>query len=80
MSSISRHWFVCLVVCGFLATVIPPGSYAQVLYGTVIGTVVDSSDAVIRGANVTLTNTETGQTRVTTTNNTGVFTLFCRNH
>ena len=33
---------------------------AQVLYGSVIGTVTDQSDSVIPGATVTLTNKDTG--------------------
>ena len=75
MSSVNHQRFVYLVLAAVLAAVCIPVARAQVLYGTVVGTVLDSSDAVIHGANITLTNTETGQARTTVTNNVGVFTL-----
>lgn len=48
-----------LVLIGLLT----PSMHAQVLYGSVVGTVQDQSGAVIPGANVTLTSAGTGQTR-----------------
>src|ERR1044072_840345 len=40
---------------------------AQVLYGSVVGTVTDSSESVIPGATVTLTSKETGLAKEATT-------------
>ncbi len=45
--------------------------HAQALYGSVVGNVRDASQAVIAGANVTLTNTQTQQSREATTNGVG---------
>lgn len=48
---------------------------AQVLYGTVVGTVTDTGGSAIRGATVIITATQTGQTRSTTTNDNGELTV-----
>jgi outer membrane receptor protein involved in Fe transport len=48
---------------------------AQVLYGSIIGNVKDSQGAVIPGATVTATNTETNLTRETITNAEGAYSL-----
>jgi hypothetical protein len=47
---------------------------AQVLYGMVVGTVQDASDAVVPGAAVSIVNTETNQSRDAITNEAGAFT------
>lgn len=49
------------VVC-ILTAVIPPAR-AQTFYGSVVGTVADSSSAAVQGAAVTLTNNGTGEHR-----------------
>lgn len=46
---------------------------AQSTQGTILGTVKDPSGAVIPGAKVTLTNTDTGVTNTTTTSGTGSY-------
>jgi hypothetical protein len=46
---------------------------AQTSRGTVSGTVTDPNGAVVAGANVTLTNTETTVSRATTTNDEGFY-------
>ena len=48
---------------------------AQILYGSLIGTVTDSSDANVPGANITLTNKQTGAIRSTTSNETGGYNV-----
>src|SRR5258705_7570003 len=48
---------------------------AQVLYGSIVGTVTDSSGSVFPDAAVKAKNIETNETRSTTTNQSGVYTL-----
>src|SRR5262245_61564102 len=50
-----------------------PLAVAQTSRGTVTGTVTDPKSAVIAGAKVTLTNTETNVSRETTTNGEGSY-------
>ena len=56
-----------------LAALVPPPAAAQTVSGGVSGSVVDQTRQVIQGATVTLVNEQTGDTRVTTSNETGVF-------
>ena len=55
-----------LVLCGF-------NLFGQTVASSVIGTVVDQTDAVVAGAPVTLTNTGTGAVRMGTTDSNGTF-------
>ncbi len=48
---------------------------AQVLYGSLVGNVVDQNGAVVPGAVVTITNKGTSQVREATTNTDGEFTI-----
>ena len=48
---------------------------AQVLYGSLVGNVRDPSGAAVPGATVSATQQETDQTRSTTTNQTGEYSL-----
>src|SRR5258705_12469807 len=48
---------------------------AQVLYGSVVGTVTDSSGSVVPDEAVKAKNIETNGTRATTTNQSGDYTL-----
>jgi len=57
----------------FLLTASP--STAQVLYGSVVGTVTDASNALIPGATVTVKSKETGTTRTSTTNSEGSYSI-----
>ncbi len=56
---------LALASLAFLLTVLFTArpAYSQVLYGSIVGTVEDSSGAVVPGANITLTNTATNITR-----------------
>ena len=48
---------------------------AQVLYGSIVGTVTDESNLAVPGATVTITHAETNQARETTSNETGNYTF-----
>jgi hypothetical protein len=48
---------------------------AQILYGSAVGNVRDASDAAVAGATVTMTNTQTNQSRQTLTNETGAYSI-----
>lgn len=49
--------------------------HAQAVYGTVLGTVTDSTGALVSGASVTATNVAQGTKTQTTTNESGNYTL-----
>src|SRR5438045_1951349 len=49
---------------------------AQILYGSLIGNVKDSSEAPVAGARVTIRHKETGQSREAATNESGGYSFF----
>ncbi|MGC4049535.1 MAG: TonB-dependent receptor [Paludibaculum sp.] len=55
--------------------VISPIASAQVLYGSLVGTITDQSNAVVVKANVTVTNTSTGLTVQATTDQSGYYAI-----
>src|SRR2546430_4576807 len=59
-----------VLVFAAVATLSTP-AFAQVTFGTVVGTVVDSSGAVLSGATVKLTNLGTNETRSVQTGSSG---------
>ncbi len=63
-------WFL-LSLCVVLLLLAPV--YAQKITGTISGVVTDPSGAVVAGATVTITNTETGLVRSTTTSTSGEY-------
>jgi hypothetical protein len=70
-----RLWLACfmgVVAFGFLSV---QRLEAQVLYGSVVGTVTDQSGASVPGAQVTITNAGTQLTRQATTNSTGNYSI-----
>jgi hypothetical protein len=50
-------------------------SQAQVLYGSLVGTINDQSGAAVAGATVRITNKSTGVTRETTSNEAGLYSF-----
>src|SRR5216684_8189906 len=58
-----------------LASVSTPVAFAQAVSATLIGTITDSSGATIPNATVTVTETQTGVSRKTTTTSDGVYTV-----
>jgi len=61
-----------LFACGFLH---PSVASAQVLYGSIVGNVEDSSGATLPGATVSITSRETNLTRSTVSNEVGAYTF-----
>src|SRR5262245_41104412 len=57
------------------ALLVTAGLYAQSERGTITGTIQDASGAVVRGAKVTLTNTQTGVTFTMPSNSDGEYTV-----
>src|SRR3974377_1691786 len=71
-----RHSFVCLSAVGLLlAAFYARPLRAQVVGGTISGTVADKSGAVIANATVSLENLSTGVTTAVTTNEQGVYSI-----
>ncbi len=64
-----------VLVCVVLAAMLSVVAYAQETTGSISGTITDSSGASVKGAIVTLTNTDRGQdVRTLTTNSSGFYT------
>lgn len=63
----------CLgVLCALVLACLSAGpARGQVFYGSVVGTVTDASGALVPGATVTITKTETNESRTETTNGSG---------
>jgi Carboxypeptidase regulatory-like domain len=66
-----RHLLALAMV--FLACA--PGSYAQVLFGSIVGNVTDATGAAVPQANIKITETSTNEQRSALTNEDGVYNL-----
>ncbi len=64
-----------LGIAALLLCVFAPRADAQVIYGSLVGTVTDSSSAVIADATVTFNNVGTGAVRETTSNEAGLYSI-----
>lgn len=64
---------VLVVALSVLWSVSPAFAQSQAVNGTIEGTVVDASGAVLPGVTVTVTNTDTGAARTVVTNERGVY-------
>jgi hypothetical protein len=62
----------CLLALGMLAAV--PAGFGQAVYGSIFGTVVDSSGAFIPGATIVVTDSAKGTSTTYTSNSNGEFT------
>jgi Carboxypeptidase regulatory-like domain/TonB dependent receptor len=58
-----------------LLILIPHAGNAQVLYGSLVGNVTEESQAIVPGAEVTVTNIATGLTRQVRTNESGAYSV-----
>ncbi len=65
----------CLLALGLSATYGVQHLKAQVLYGSVLGTVTDQTGGVVPNATVIITNVETGQAREGTTDDAGYYSI-----
>jgi len=66
--------FVPLILLFALALLLSPhAAYAQVLYGSLTGSIADPSEAVIPGATVQVTNLGTGIAKQATSNESGIY-------
>ncbi|MBI4874355.1 MAG: TonB-dependent receptor [Acidobacteria bacterium] len=70
-----RIGLLCLLAALILASVAARPAAAQVLYGSVVGTVEDQTGAVVPKATVTITNKATGLTREAAADDAGRFSL-----
>jgi hypothetical protein len=69
-------WFVVsLAVLALWTNYRLPSVSAQVLYGSIVGTVTDPSGAVVSKANVTVTNPSIGLTRSVSANDDGYYSI-----
>jgi hypothetical protein len=67
---------VWIGVLGFVSLVlVSTPVVAQVLYGSIVGTVTDEANLAVPGATVTITHAETNQARETTSNETGNYSF-----
>jgi Carboxypeptidase regulatory-like domain/TonB dependent receptor len=66
--------FICCVAALGIAILAQPVG-AQVLYGTIVGNVKDTSQAAVPGATVTIVNPKTNVSRETITNESGAYTV-----
>src|SRR6185503_15186534 len=67
-----KHW---MFLAGCLLALCGGRAYAQRITATIRGTVTDSTGAVVPGANVTVRGENTGFTRTTVTNSSGLYTF-----
>jgi len=70
-----RVGLLCLVVGVLALGLLAQRAEAQVLYGSVVGTVVDPSNAVVPRAAIIITNKATGLSRETTADDAGRYSL-----
>src|SRR6266404_2849658 len=68
-----RYFLFATLIISLLAFV--PAAVAQITSGTITGVVTDTSGAVVAGANVTITSTQTGAVRTATTSAEGAFSF-----
>lgn len=69
------RWQMVTLLAALLLSVSSTVVRGQVLYGSIVGNVTDSSGGAIPGATVTITQLETNQTREAVTNEVGSYTF-----
>ena len=71
----TRAQVLAIALCLVALLTLTSASLAQVLYGTLTGTITDKTGAVVPHVSVTLTNQDTGQVRTTMSNEPGDYLL-----
>lgn len=72
---VDRGFLAALFLAVLLVWGGAPSAQAQVLYGSIVGNVVDPSEAAVPDATVTVIHVETGVSRSTTTSATGAYSF-----
>jgi hypothetical protein len=72
---LQRSGLICVLALAFCACLLSERLYAQVLYGSVVGTVTDPSGALIPGTHVTISSPLTGIKREADTGSGGSYTV-----
>ena len=70
---VAYTWSRALITTLLLLTCAATAASAQVLYGSIVGTVTDETGAVVPKAVVSVTNTSTGLARETTADDSGYY-------
>lgn len=68
-----RSFILGMMAVGLVFSVFIKQANAQVLYGSIVGTITDQSGAVVPGASVTVINEQTGLTRSSKTSPSGTY-------
>ncbi len=74
-TSLARSILSCLAICLMVMGYAGRTASAQVLYGSIVGTLTDETGAVVPAADVTVTNTSTGLSRKATTDGGGYYSI-----
>src|ERR1044071_4515466 len=69
-----KQAFALIAFCAVFALVSTPPAHAQAVYGSIVGTVTDSSGAAVPNAKITITDIGRDVTLSTLTNESGNFT------
>ncbi len=68
-----KHVVVTAAICAAILTLSAPGARAQAVYGSIVGSVADSSGSAVPNAKVTITDIGRDVTTTTLTNESGNF-------
>jgi hypothetical protein len=75
LASRARVLLFCLAIGSMVMGFAAGTASAQVLYGSIVGTLTDETGAMVPKASVTVTNTSTGLSRQATTNDVGYYSI-----
>jgi len=70
-----RSLWVCVLAAALVLAATPSPSTAQILYGSLVGNVKDTTGAVVPGATVSITNRGSGQSRQAVTSEVGSYSF-----